>query len=167
MSPRLLCLALLPLVPVAGCGEGAAAGEARFGVELLVDQAVASQLSAFQIAVLPDGRQRDCAELQKRCLRQQVRASELLVLRDAKGSEGRALRYPVELSGTEVLVQEVSIEVPVGRDYALIIEGLSGDSPPRFLGSSCNLLPEVNAGRNEPVLAAPMTITSADCDPTL
>ncbi len=44
----------------------------------------------------------------------------------------------------------------MGRDYALVIEALSSDNPPRFLGSSCNYLPEVNAGRNEPVLAAPI-----------
>jgi hypothetical protein len=135
-------------------------------VELLVDKAVADQLAAFQLAVLPDGRKRDCTELQKVCLRQQVKADEPLVMSDGKGSEGRALRFPVNLSGTGVSSQDVSIEVPVGRDYALVIEAVSKDSPPRFLGSSCNYLPEVNAGRNSSVIAAPMTLTLVDCDPT-
>ena len=35
----------------------------------------------------------------------------------------------------------------MGRDYALVIEGLSVDNPPQLLGSSCTYLPEVNASR--------------------
>lgn len=169
MSPRPLPLILLTLVLAAGCGEGLSPGAGRFGVDLLVDKAVASQLSAFQIAVLPEGSKRDCTELQKQCLRQQVKTSELLVLRDANGNERRALRFSASLTGTGVSSQqEVIIEVPVGRDYALVIEGLSSDNPPRFLGSSCTYMPQgVNATQNEAVIAAPMTLTSVDCDPTI
>lgn len=167
MSPRPLPLALLLLSLAAGCGEDSTPGAARFGVDLLVDKAVASQLSAFQIAVVPNGQQRNCTEIQKLCLRSQVKIDELLVLHDGKGAEGRALRFPVNLSGTGVTTQDVSVEVPVGRDYALVIEGLSVDNPPQFLGSSCNYLPEVNASRNDPLLAAPMTLTSVACDPTI
>jgi hypothetical protein len=167
MSKHTFPLALLLLSLAAGCGEGSSGGTAYFGVDLLVDKAVAGELAAFQLAVLPGGRQRDCTELQKQCLRQQVKISDLLVLHDGKGAEGRALRFSANLSGTVVISQDISIEVPVGRDYALIIEGISGDSPPRFLGSSCNYLQEVNASRNDPVIAAPMTLTSVDCDPTI
>jgi hypothetical protein len=168
MSPRPLPLALLTLVIAAGCGEEISPGAGRFGVDLLVDKAVADQLSAFQIAVLPEGSKRDCTEIQTQCLRQQVKTSELLMLRDANGNERRALRFSASLSGTGTTSQEVIIEVPVGRDYALVIEGLSSDSPPRFLGSSCTPMPQgVNATRNDPVLAAPMTLTTVDCDPTI
>jgi hypothetical protein len=135
-------------------------------VDLLVEKAVAEELSAFQIAVLPDGRHRDCTEIQKRCLKEQVKAHELLVLNDGQGMGGRTLRFPVNLSGGGVISQEIGIEVPVGRDYALVIEALSRDTPPRFLGSSCNYLPEVNAGANSPVIAAPMTLAPVGCDPT-
>jgi hypothetical protein len=167
MSPRPFPLALLVLSLAAGCGEDSTPNTGHFGWELLVDKAIASQLSAFQVAVLPNGRQRNCTDIQKLCLRSQVKLNELLVLRGGKGAEGRALRFPVNLSGTDVTTQDVSIEVPVGRDYALVIEGLSADNPPQFLGSSCNYLPEVNASRNDPVLAAPMTLTSVACDPTI
>ena len=167
MSPRPLPLALLALSLAAGCGGDAPAGSGHFGWELLVEKAVADQLSAFQVAVLPNGKQRNCTELQKQCLRSQVKLDELLMLHDGKGAEGRALRFPVNLSGTDSTTQEVSIEVPVGRDYALVIEGVSTDNPPQFLGSSCNYLPEVNANRNTPVLAAPMTLTPVACDPTI
>jgi hypothetical protein len=166
MSLRPLPLALLALTLAAGCGEGAAYDGPRFGVELLVEKALADELSAFQLVVLPNGKQRDCTELQKTCLRNQVNQKEALVLTDGKGAEGRALRFPVNLSGTGTSAQDVSIEVPVGRDYVLIIEALSGGTPPRFLGSSCNFLPEVNATGNDPVLAAPMTLNSVACDPT-
>ncbi len=168
MSPRPLPLALLTLVLSAGCGEDTFGGGAPFGVDLLVEKAVASDLSAFQVAMLPEGRTRDCAEIQKQCLRLQVQTKELLTLRDANGNERRALRFAVSLTGTGVTSQDVVIEAPVGRDYVLVIEGLSRDSPPRFLGSSCTPLPQgVNATRNDPVLAAPMTLTSVDCDPTI
>jgi hypothetical protein len=166
MSLRLLPFALLTLTLATGCGEAPPYDGPRFGVELLVEQALADQLSSFQLVVLTNGKQRDCTELQKTCLNQQVKRDEALVIKDGKGAEGRALRFPVNLSGTGTSTQDVSIEVPVGRDYALIIEALSSDSPPQFLGSSCNFLPEVNATRNDPILAAPMTLNAVACDPT-
>ncbi|HEX8700887.1 MAG TPA: hypothetical protein VF815_18725 [Myxococcaceae bacterium] len=165
MSLRLFALALLPLTLAAGCGEAPPYEGPRFGVELLVEQALVDELASFQLVMLTEGKQRDCTELQKTCLRLQVRQDEALVLKDSKGTEGRALRFPVSLSGSGT-AQDVSIEVPVGRDYALVIEALSGDSPPRFLGSSCNYLDEVNASGNQPVLAAPMTLNAVACDPT-
>jgi hypothetical protein len=168
MSPRALPLALVILVLAAGCGEGTSTSGAPFGVDLLVSKATADQLAAFQVAMLQEGRTRDCTEIQRQCLRQQIQTNELLVLRDANGDERRALRFSVNLSGTGTTSQDVIIEAPVGRDYVLVIEGISKDSPPRFLGSSCTPLPQgVNATRNDPVIAAPMTLTTVDCDPTI
>jgi len=166
MSPRPLAFALLALTLAAGCGEAHPYDGPRLGVDMLVEQALADQLSAFQLVVLTNGRQRDCTELQKTCLNQQVKQDEALVLKDDKGNEGRALRFPVSLNASGT-AQEVAIEVPVGRDYALIIEALSSDNPPQFLGSSCNYLPQgVNATGNDPLLAAPMTLNAVACDPT-
>ncbi|MFL5345174.1 MAG: hypothetical protein ACJ8AT_10290 [Hyalangium sp.] len=166
MNPRPFALALLALPLTLGCGGAPSSNTAFFGLDLVVDKAVTDQLGAFQIVVLPNGKQYDCTEVQKTCLRQQVKPSDPLVLSDGKGFEGRALHFPVNLSGTGTTSQDVSIEVPVGRDYALVIEALSNDAPPRFLGSSCNYLPEVSASQNNPVIAAPMTLTPVDCNPT-
>jgi hypothetical protein len=164
MSLRPLPLALLAFTLAAGCGEAPSYDGPRFGVELLVDKALADELSAFQLVVLRNGKSRACTEIQKTCLRQQVKQDEALVLTDGNGAEGRALRFPVNLTGTGTTTQDISIEVPVGRDYALIIEAISRDN--QFLGSSCNYLDEVNATGNDPVLAAPMTLNAVACDPT-
>ncbi|WP_224249470.1 hypothetical protein [Hyalangium gracile] len=166
MNLRPFALTSLALTLVAGCGAAPSSDTSPLGLDLLVEKAVTDQLSAFQIVVLPDGKQRDCTELQKTCLNQKVRLDELLPLHDARGRESRALRFLENLSGTGVTSQDVSFEAPVGRDYVLVIEAISNESPPRFLGSSCNYLPEVNASRNDPVIAAPMTLTTVDCDPT-
>ncbi|XXF80497.1 hypothetical protein P2318_12320 [Myxococcaceae bacterium GXIMD 01537] len=167
MSPRPSFLTLLGLTLAAGCGPAEPATEgARFGLELTVERAVAGQLGSFQVVVLPSGQSRNCTEIQRTCLRTQVKPDEPLTIRDASGRETRALKLGANIQGTTVRTQDLTVEVPVGRDYALVIEALSTDNPPRFLGSSCNYLREVNAGVNQPVLAAPMTLTTVECDPT-
>jgi hypothetical protein len=167
MSPRPSLFVLLGFSLAAGCGpvEPASSG-ARFGLELYVDAAVTGQLGSFQVVVLPNGQSRDCTTLQRTCLRTQVKADEPLVLRDSSGRELRSLRLPANVQGTTIRTQDLMVEVPVGRDYALVIEALSMDTPARFLGSSCNYLQEVNAGQNEPVLAAPITLTDGTCNPS-
>lgn len=171
MSPRPSLLAAfvsaLGLTFTAGCGpvEPASSG-ARFGLELSLEQPVASRLGAFQVVVLPNGQSRDCTQIQRTCLGTQVTAEEPLVLRDSSGNEVRALRVPANVQGTTIRTQDLMVEVPVGRDYALVIEALSSDLPPRFLGSSCNYLKEVNAGQNESVLAAPIALAEGNCNPS-
>jgi hypothetical protein len=48
----------------------------------------------------------------------------------------------------------------------VVIEALSRSSPPRFLGSSCNYLGAVNARGNAPLIAASITLTESECNPT-
>lgn len=171
MSPRPLLpalgLALLGLTLTAGCGptESESSG-ARFPLGLVIDGAVASQLGAFQVVVLPNGQSRDCTKIQTTCLNQQVKLEDAVMLRDATGHEARALRIAANIQGTTVRTQDFTMEVPVGRDYALVVEALSADTPPRFLGSSCNYLQVVSAGQNPAVLTAPMTLTSVECNPS-
>ncbi|MFP2933272.1 hypothetical protein ACLESO_50625 [Pyxidicoccus sp. 3LG] len=165
MSPRLPPSLLLlgfcacgPDVPPAG----------RFGLEVVMERAVAAELTALQVSVLNKGSSRSCTELQRTCLSAQVKREDLVVLEDADGNEGRALRFPVTLaalqSGSGL---ELAVDVPVGRDFALVIEAVDTGSPPRFLGSSCNYLKVVNAGENPAVIAAPLVLTEKDCDPSI
>jgi len=60
----------------------------------------------------------------------------------------------------------LAVDIPVGRDYVVIIEALSRSSPPRFLGSSCNYLESVSSTRNAALIAAPITLVGGECDPT-
>jgi hypothetical protein len=164
MSPRSSCFLLLSALLAAGCGTSSDVPGNRLGMEVYMSRAVADELGAFQVVVLPSGRSRRCADLQRTCLNQSVKASDPLVIEAADGKTGRALLFPTQLSSAGS--QELGVDVPVGRDYVVVIEALSRATPPRFLGSSCNYLEAVNGTRNEPLLAQPITLTSVECDPT-
>ncbi|MCP3144811.1 hypothetical protein [Pyxidicoccus xibeiensis] len=165
MSPRLPTSLLL--LALSACGSGAAPA-GRFGLEVVMERAVATELTALQVAVLTRGSSRSCTELQRTCLSTQVKREDLVVLEDADGNEGRALRFPVDLAALQSGAGlDLAVDIPVGRDYALVIEAVAPGSPPRFLGSSCNYLKVVNAGDNAAVIAAPLTLTEKDCDPSI
>ncbi|CAM4441940.1 hypothetical protein HRD49_10920 [Corallococcus exiguus] len=155
--PTLLMLALL-----AGCGPDATSEALPLGLDITLSRAVASQVGAYQVAVLKDGTKRNCTELQRTCLSSQVSSSDLLELKDADGNSGRTLRFPSAPGGAAM---GLSVDVPVGRDYALVIEALTADTPTRFLGSSCNYLRVVNSGTNATLVAAPIELTTQSCDP--
>ncbi|NOK19898.1 hypothetical protein [Corallococcus carmarthensis] len=155
--PALLILALL-----SGCGPDVAPAPLPLGLELTLSRAVANQVGAYQVAVLKDGAKRNCTELQRTCLSTQVDPGDLLELKDADGNTGRTLRFPSAPGGAAM---GLAVDVPVGRDYALVIEALTADTPTRFLGSSCNYLREVNSGTNATLVAAPIELTPQACDP--
>lgn len=165
---RPLCAVALLL---AGCG-GASEG-ARLPLDLVMSRAIADQLSAFQIALVSEGTSLSCEEVIKDCLGNQLSASRLVPTQDAAGREHRAISFPVSLtppSSGSVNTQDVQLRgIPVGKDYAVVIEALSKDSPPRLVGSSCNYVPVIRAGLNDPPLTA-QTIrpfaTPLSCDPT-
>ncbi|WNG25708.1 hypothetical protein F0U62_18045 [Cystobacter fuscus] len=164
MSPRPFLSSLLGATLALGCGAPPESGTA-LGLELRLSQSVASAVGAFQVVVLREGRERRCADLQRACVQQQVKSDELVVIQGPDGKKGRALRFSAALSSGGT--QELGADIPVGRDYVVIIEALSRDNPPRFLGSSCNYLESVSATRNEPLIAAPITLTAVECDPTI
>lgn len=162
MSPRPFLL-LLGATLAAGCGAEPPSSGNSLALELSISRAVADDLGAFQVVVLPEGKSRRCADIQRTCLNQQVQQQEALVLQGPDGKKGRALRFP---AGLQSGAQELAVDIPVGRDYVVVIEALSRSNPPRFLGSSCNYLESVSAARNEPLIAAAITLTEVACDPT-
>ncbi len=163
MSPRTSLLVLLGTTLAVGCGAEPPESGPRLGLEVTIDRAIADELGSFQVVVLPDGNSRRCGDIQRTCLSQQVKPDEALLLQGTDGKKTRALRFDARLSGG---AQEVAVDIPVGRDYVVVIEALSRASPPRFLGSSCNFLESVSATRNEPLIAAPITLVGGECDPT-
>ncbi|HEX5749802.1 MAG TPA: hypothetical protein VFZ09_26465 [Archangium sp.] len=162
MSPRPSLLLLLGTTLTAGCGAPPESGNG-FPLELTLSRAVADELGAFQVVVLPEGKSRRCGDLQRTCLNQQVKQDEALVLQGPDGNKARALRFP---AGLQSGAQELLVDIPVGRDYVVVIEALSRSNPPRFLGSSCNYLESVSAARNEPLIAAAITPAAVECDPS-
>lgn len=164
MTSRTSLLVLLGATLAAGCGGGPSSSGTSLGLDVLIDRAVADELGAFQVVVLPNGQSRVCAELQRTCLNQQVKTDEPLVIQGPDGKKGHALRFEAGLSGG---AQELGVDIPVGRDYVVIIEALSRANPPRFLGSSCNYLTSVSASHNDTLIAAPITLAAGECDPTI
>ncbi|WP_342374766.1 hypothetical protein NVS55_25970 [Myxococcus stipitatus] len=150
------------------CGPDTSATSGRFGLDVVMSRAVADEVHALQVSVVKDGSRRNCTELQRTCLNTQVKREDLVVLEDPRGNEGRALRFTVDLAAMQNGgSQALAVDVPVGRDYALVIEALAVGSPSRFLGSSCNYLKVVNSGDNAPVVAAPLVLTEQSCDPSI
>jgi hypothetical protein len=163
MSPRPSLLLLLGTTLAAGCGAEPPSSGNSLALELSISRAVADELGAFQVVVLPEGKSRRCSDLQRACVNQQVKQEEALVLQGPDGTKARALRFP---AGLRSGAQELAVDIPVGRDYVVIIEALSRSNPPRFLGSSCNYLESVSAARNEPLIATAITLTPVECDPS-
>ena len=159
LRPSLL---LLGATLALGCGAPSAGP--GLGLDIYLSRAVADELGAFQVVVLPDGRSRKCAELQSTCLNQQIKSTDALLIQGPDGKEVRAARFPVNLTSS---AQQLELDVPVGRDYVVVIEALSRSSPPRFLGSSCNYLETVSATHNDPLIATPITLAANSCDPTI
>ena len=133
------CAALLLAL---GCGAPEEPSAPGFGLELRLSQAVASEVGAFQVAVMAEDRTRPCGDIQRTCLNQQVRPDELLLITGADKRPVRALRFTAALTGGAPQSQSLNVDIPVGRKYVVVIEALSRTSPPRFLGSSCNYLEE-------------------------
>lgn len=161
--PSLVALALL----LSACGP--AAEGSTFPIELAVSRGLLDELSAFQVALVRQGSSLDCVAVQRACLKDQVDPARLVPLQDAQGREVRARSFPLSLVAGTPNVQNVTLEgLPLGKDFALVIEAVSSDATPRLAGSSCNYVKELVAGANGAVLARiEMRTPRVECDPRL
>lgn len=155
------------LLLACACGPQEPSGPAlRF--ELVVAAGLGDTTQGFQVSVLTQGRMLDCAKVQLGCLVDQVQSARFLPLQDAQGVTRKAIVFPLSLMAGMPSAQGVELKgIAPGSDYAVVIEALSKDSPPRLAGSSCNYVKEITAGTNPSLLAATIRppAQSVACDP--
>lgn len=138
-----------------------------FPIELFVSAGLNDQLSAFQVSLVKNGSALDCVTVQKSCIKDQVDAARFVKLKDANGKDVQSLTFPLGLVAGSPSAQDVSLrELPLGKDFALVIEALSKDVTPKLSGSSCNYIKELTAGKNPGVFAKIELLTPQPaCDP--
>ncbi len=132
-------------------------------VELFVSAGLLDDLSAFQLSLVTNGRSLDCVEVQRSCIKNQV-AKARFVTHEEGGATKTSWSFPLDSTPNE---QDVSLTgLTPGEDFALVVEAVSSESPPRLYGSSCNFVRKLEAGENPPVTARIEVLDPpADCDP--
>jgi hypothetical protein len=170
-----IAAALAACAVAVGCGQRPDSGGGRFGFELYVEGALPAN-SKFQITLLTDGTSpsRDCATLlgapaapANRCLNSRgFKPSDLVPLFGSDRRQLQAFVVDVQSSATDGGTQDAQITAAVGTRYTLVIEALSGQSPPQLLGTSCTYLPAgIRDGDNGTKLADPMRSNPDPCNP--
>lgn len=157
---------VLSLFALSACGPQEPVSPA-FPLELYVSAGLNDQLSAFQVSLVKSGSSLDCVMVQKSCIKDQVDATRFVKLKDASGREQSSLTFTLSLTAGTPSTQDLTLkELPVGKDFALVIEALSKDATPALAGSSCNYLKELTAGNNPAVNARIEVLNPiAMCDP--
>lgn len=155
-------------IAFAACGPAEPVGP-TFPIELYVSAGLNDQLSAFQISLVKSGSSLDCVTVQKTCIKDQVEATRFVKLKTAMGSEVNALTVPLSLTAGMPSTQDLTLkDLPLGKDFALVIEAISKDTTPKLSGSSCNYIKELTAGTNAAVNARIELLNpAAMCDPRL
>lgn len=161
----------LPLVLaalLAGCGPGPGDAPA-FPIELYVTAGLVADIKGFQVSLVKSGSQLDCVTAQRSCIKDQVDAGRFVVMKDAAGRDVRARFFDLNLVTGTPNTQDVSLTgLPLGKDFALLVEAVGRDTPPTLRGSSCNYVKELSAGANAAVFAKIEVLAPpASCDPTL
>lgn len=144
--------------------------QGQVGFDVSVSAAAIDEIGFFQLTLLQSSAFSDCGEMQQTCLTTQGVDDALVQFDDAKGAKVRALYIPNELTTTGATRRQDTTlrNVPVGKDYFLIIEAGSKTAPPKLLGASCTQRVTVRAGSNERQSTNPVVLfagTGVDCDP--
>jgi hypothetical protein len=156
------------LALLAACACGAAPTEGDLAFDLYLSGATADLISAFQVAVVQNGTSAipDCAAAQKKCLVDQLKSTQLAQLTDAEGKPHLAILFPASLKVGTPSTQDVTAGgIAPGSNFAVVIEALSKSSPPTLVGSSCNYVQKIDAGRNPTLIAATIANAPVACDP--
>ncbi len=141
-------LALATLLSLSACGPQSDAPQ--FPIELYVSAALRDEIQAFQLSLVTNGTGLDCVAVQKACIKDQVEPSRFVPLKNAAGATVNAVSVSLdELMAGSPSTQDVSLkDLPLGKDFALVVEAVSTDATPRLAGSSCTYIRELTAGTN-------------------
>ncbi len=170
MRRRFFHVVTLVAVGASFAGCGAPPEGPRLNLDFSVSAALADTLAAFQVSVATNSTTIDCSQVATTCAKAAMPALTFLNVIDADGKSVRGARFPVALTGANPATQAVTLRgIQPGTKYAIIIEALTKDDPPRLAGSSCNFVGEIVAGTNAELLAAPIAPFAAPkaCDPRL
>ncbi len=159
---------LVVMLTSSGCGPSFEAGPG-VDLQLFASAGLLDQLSGFQVALVTRGSTLDCVAVEKTCLKSQVDPSRFVPLKDSSGKTKKAVVVPLTLVAGTPSTQDLSLkDLPLGKDFALIIEALSKDATPRLAGSSCTYVKELTAGTNTAVQAKVATLSPlVSCDATI
>jgi hypothetical protein len=148
----------------AACGPGDAR-EPGFDLTLATSAGLLDFISGFQVAVVTKGSSLTCAEVQLSCLKDQVEAVRFVRLKVGAASVP-ARFFPLATDGS---TQDLTLAgLPVGTDYALVIEAISREPTPRLAGSGCTQVPKLVSGVNALVTVHVAQLDPfAPCDPTI
>ncbi len=173
-----LSLAAAAAALLSACGGEDPGDGGDLSFNLYASRAVLGDIGAFQLALVQPSDKAStarCSEVTRQtCLRDQVPLDALVTFTGPENRRVRAVRVEVALMGDgSIRTQEVTMRgVPVGRDYALVVEALDQGSPRGFITLSC--LPQVTVSRensplNAQVLTLPDDATPSTCgvDPTI
>lgn len=137
--------------------------------DFTLSAALADTISALQVSLVTRGSSLDCTVVPKDCLVNQVTADRFVRVQDAAGKEHLALTFPLNLKSGSPSSQDVTVRaIPLGKDYAVVIEALSKDVPaPKLAGSSCTFVQEITPGTNPTLIAATIIppVVATPCDP--
>lgn len=163
---RALPLALAALLAACGPADGDAPA---FPIELYVTAGLVDDIKGFQVSLVKSGSQLDCVTAQRACIKDQVDAARFVVMKDPAGRDVRSRFFDLNLVTGTPNTQDVSLTgLPLGKDFALLVEAVGRDTPPTLRGSACNYVKELTAGANAAVFAKIEVLTPpAPCDPTL
>jgi hypothetical protein len=153
------------ILMLSACGVPVAS-EPHISLELAVSKALADDISGFQVAIIANAKANnlDCVAAQKSCIKNQINAAQFVPLDDRKS---KGLFFPLKLVPGTPNTQDVKLKgLPIGKDFALVVEAISTNSP-RLVGSSCQFIPELVVGESNMVLPSKIAILSppANCDP--
>lgn len=167
MSPLLRLATVAWCVGLGACGPSEP-HEPGFDLRLVANAGLLDVIGAFQVVLVTNGTSLDCTAVKKTCINTLVERSRFVPLKDGAQTR-RALLVPLDLVAGTPSTQALSLkDLPLGRDFALVVEALSKEPTPRLAGSACAYVKELVPGTNPTLMAriAPLDPYAA-CDPRI